>query len=184
MTTLMNHTRTAFALAFAFLLLSGAPIVQAQDADTHTCPMKTAAAAEACPLHGTDACPMKTAGEECPMKQQRAEATSDAEATSISAELVHSHATHDDVQRARVAVTGSGYAPAAITLQAGVPAEIVFTRTTGSGCAAEVHIPELGVEKTALPKDEAVTVSFTPEEPGTYAFLCGMNMLRGEIAVQ
>jgi P-type Cu+ transporter len=107
-----------------------------------------------------------------------------AAADTVRAERVHSHDQHVDVQRVSIEVTSGGYVPGAILLERGLPAELVFTRTTGSGCAAEVHIPELGVAKTALPQDEAVTVRFTPEKAGTFAFLCGMDMLRGTLIVE
>ena len=70
-----------------------------------------------------------------------------------------------------------------IELQAGVPTELVFTRTNLPACAPEVHIPELGIDKTELPGNEAVSIAFTPEEPGAFEFLCGMDMLRGELIV-
>jgi plastocyanin domain-containing protein len=89
-----------------------------------------------------------------------------------------------DVQRAAIEVTSRGFVPETVGLVAGVPAELVFTRTTASGCAAVVHIPDLGVDRTELPQGEAVTIRFTPTEPGSYEFLCGMNMLRGTIVVK
>lgn len=102
----------------------------------------------------------------------------------VRAERVHSHETHDDVQRAEITVLPGGYEPAAVVLEAGLPAELVFTRPADAGCGNEVQIPDFGVEKTALPVGEAVTVRFVPEEPGTYAFTCGMNMLRGTLIVE
>jgi plastocyanin domain-containing protein len=102
----------------------------------------------------------------------------------VRAERVHSHETHDDVQRAEITVLPGGYEPSAIALEAGVPAELVFTRPAEAGCGDEVQIPDFGVEKTTLPVGEAVTVRFTPEEPGTYTFTCGMNMLRGTLLVE
>lgn len=102
----------------------------------------------------------------------------------IRAERVHSHETHADVQRAAITVLPGGYEPAAVVLEAGVPAELVFTRPASGGCGNEVQIPDFGVGKTALPVGEAITVQFTPEEPGTYAFTCGMNMLRGTLIVE
>lgn len=102
----------------------------------------------------------------------------------IRAERVHSHEAHADVQRAAIKVLPGGYEPAAVVLEAGVPAELVFTRPASAGCGNEVQIPDFGVGKTALPVGEAITVQFTPEEPGTYAFTCGMNMLRGTLIVE
>lgn len=88
------------------------------------------------------------------------------------------------VQRVEIEVTGRGFQPATVELAAGVPAELVFTRTTGSGCAAQVQIAELGVARTALPQDEPVTITINVKKPGSYTFACGMNMLKGTIVVK
>jgi plastocyanin domain-containing protein len=92
-------------------------------------------------------------------------------------------ATDPPVHRMEIEVTGSGYVPAVVELKAGVPAELVFTRTTGSGCVRQVHIPDLGVEKVDLPQNEPVVIAIKAAEPGTYSFMCGMNMVRGTIIV-
>jgi P-type Cu+ transporter len=87
------------------------------------------------------------------------------------------------IHRVAIEVSARGFVPASFELEAGVPAELVFLRTTPSRCAAEVHIPELGVPRTALPEGEPVTIRIESPEPGSYAFLCGMNMLRGTLLV-
>lgn len=89
----------------------------------------------------------------------------------------------DGVQTAAVTVGPDGFAPDRIALRAGVPARLVFTRTTDRTCATEVQVPSFGVGKTALPLDEAVAVTFTPTEAGTFAFTCGMGMMRGTLVV-
>jgi len=87
-------------------------------------------------------------------------------------------------QTVAVEVTARGFVPETLELVAGATAELVFTRTTGSGCAAQIHIPDLGVERTPLPQGEPVTVRIIPTTPGTYEILCGMNMFRGTIVVK
>jgi P-type Cu+ transporter len=87
------------------------------------------------------------------------------------------------VHRVEIEVTARGFVPAEIELVAGVPADLVFTRTTASGCTSHVHIPALGVEKTPLRQSEPVTIRVSPREPGSYEYLCGMDMLRGTIRV-
>ena len=89
----------------------------------------------------------------------------------------------DGVQTVAVTVGPDGFAPDRVALRAGVPARLVFTRTTDRTCATEVQVPALGVGKTALPLDEAVAVTFTPTEAGTFAFTCGMGMMRGTLVV-
>jgi plastocyanin domain-containing protein len=92
-------------------------------------------------------------------------------------------ATAPEIQRINIEATARGFVPDTVTLTAGVSAELVFTRTTPSGCAAQVHIPDFGVGKTALPQGEAVTISIKPTAAGVHEFRCGMNMLRGVIVV-
>jgi len=89
----------------------------------------------------------------------------------------------DGVQTAAVTVGPGGFAPDRIALRASVPARLVFTRTTDRTCATEVQVPSFGVGKTALPLDEAVAVTFTPTEAGTFAFTCGMGTMRGTLIV-
>ena len=85
------------------------------------------------------------------------------------------------VQEARITVAG-GYSPAAIRLARGIPTRLVFERNEASRCSEELLIPAFGVQQS-LPQGEPITVEFTPTEIGTFAFTCGMRMLRGEIVV-
>jgi RND family efflux transporter MFP subunit len=87
------------------------------------------------------------------------------------------------IQSVRVAVTEQGFDPARLTLQAGVPARLIVTRTTDNTCGTEIAIPSLGV-KRELPLNTPVTIDFTPAKAGDIAFACGMNMLKGVIVVQ
>jgi P-type Cu+ transporter len=88
-----------------------------------------------------------------------------------------------DVPRISIEATGRGFVPDTVRLVAGAPADLVFTRTTSSSCVAQVHIPDLGVDRTTLPQGEAVVVRVTPDEPGSFEFRCGMDMHRGLIIV-
>jgi P-type Cu+ transporter len=88
-----------------------------------------------------------------------------------------------DVRRVSIEATGKGFAPDTVRLPVGAPADLVFTRTTTSGCMAQVHIPDLGIGKTALALGEPVVVRVTPEKAGSYEFRCGMDMHRGVIIV-
>lgn len=102
------------------------------------------------------------------------------EASGSSASAV----VEDGTQTVEITVGPSGFEPDAIRLEAGVPARLAFTRTTDRTCATEVQVPAFGVEKTPLPLNEEVLIAFTPEETGTFAFTCGMNMMRGTIVVE
>jgi P-type Cu+ transporter len=88
-----------------------------------------------------------------------------------------------DVRRVSIEATGKGFAPDTVRLPVGAPADLVFTRTTSSGCMAQVHIPDLGIAKTALTLNEPVAIRVMPEKPGAYEFRCGMDMHRGVIIV-
>ena len=93
------------------------------------------------------------------------------------------HTTANDanrgVQQAVVRVQG-GYSPATVRVKAGRPVRLTFDRQEASGCSDVVSIPAFGV-RAALAPYQTTTVEFTPAEPGSYAFTCGMGMLRGEI---
>ena len=84
---------------------------------------------------------------------------------------------------AKVEIGAKGFQPVAIRLRRGVPARVTFLRTTDATCAKEIVLPDFGIRR-ALPLNEAVVVSFTPQEKGAFTFVCGMNMLRGQLIVQ
>ena len=88
------------------------------------------------------------------------------------------------VQTAEIAVGAEGYEPASVALRAGVPARLVFTRTTDDSCGTEVGSEALGVPETPLPLGRPVAVEFTPGEGGRFTFACGMDMLTGTVVVR
>jgi len=88
-----------------------------------------------------------------------------------------------DVQTAKVVVGDQGYEPATVSLRAGVPARVTFTRTSDTTCGTEVVFPSLNITR-ALPLNEPVVIEFTPTKAGDIAFVCGMGMLKGAVAVQ
>jgi hypothetical protein len=88
-----------------------------------------------------------------------------------------------NVQTAKVLVGEKGYEPARVSLRAGTPARITFLRTTDKTCGTEVVFPSLNI-KRALPLNDPVVIAFTPSKTGEISFVCGMNMLRGTVAVQ
>lgn len=53
-------------------------------------------------------------------------------------------------QSAAIAVTDKGFEPASVTLQAGVPARVTFTRKTEATCATDVVFPEFSIKKSAF----------------------------------
>lgn len=87
------------------------------------------------------------------------------------------------VQTAKIMVTDKGYEPASLNLKQGVPARVTFTRTTESACAEEIVLPDYKI-KQKLPLNKPVVVNFTPEKTGTFAFTCGMKMMKGQVVVK
>lgn len=84
-------------------------------------------------------------------------------------------------QDVTIAVRG-GYEPATVQVLRGVPVRLTFDRQESSGCSEEVVIPDLGV-KRFLPAFERTTIEWLPSRAGTFAFTCGMGMLKGRILV-
>jgi membrane fusion protein, heavy metal efflux system len=87
------------------------------------------------------------------------------------------------VQEAKIVVGEHGYAPATITLKAGVPARLTFLRTTDKTCGTEVVFPSLHI-KRPLPLNDPVVIEFTPPTSGEIGFVCGMNMLKGVVVAR
>jgi plastocyanin domain-containing protein len=84
--------------------------------------------------------------------------------------------------RVAVRVDGQGFHPDAISVTAGQPVTVVFTRTTDQTCATEVVFPSLHLRRP-LPLNQPVEVSLTPTA-GRIAFACGMDMMHGAVVAQ
>lgn len=87
------------------------------------------------------------------------------------------------IQRVKITINQNGFAPAGMKLRKGVPAQVTFLRTTDATCAKEIVLPDFGIRRV-LPMNQPVVVSFTPNKRGTFTFVCGMDMLRGQLIVQ
>jgi plastocyanin domain-containing protein len=97
-------------------------------------------------------------------------------------EAVAAAVTGHGQQTVDVTVKG-GYQPAAIHVRAGVPVRLNFTRRESSPCGEEVVLPEFG-KRVHLPENQTISLEIVPEQPGEYAFICGMNMYRGKLVAQ
>lgn len=100
-------------------------------------------------------------------------------------ETAHGHAgmqSIPDIQDATITVGDTSFEPSRLTLRAGVPARLTFTRTSEKTCATSVVFASLNVRRD-LPLNQSVSVEFTPSRAGEIAFACGMNMLRGTVVV-
>ena len=87
------------------------------------------------------------------------------------------------VQAVKVTITTKGYEPTALKLRKGIPARMTFLRTTDATCVKEIVFPDFNIRRQ-LPLNQQVVVRFTPQKRGTFTFVCGMNMMRGELIVQ
>jgi len=95
---------------------------------------------------------------------------------------VRAAAVAGGVQEVQVVVEG-GYQPADIHVTAGTPVRLLFDRRETSPCSEEVVLPDFGI-KRFLPARRTTAVEFLPQQPGRFAFTCGMSMLRGRIIVE
>lgn len=89
----------------------------------------------------------------------------------------------DGVQVVRITAGADGFQPEQIVLQADIPARLIFTREVESPCLEQVQIPAFGIARTDLPLGEPVTIEFTPQEQGTFRYICGMEMQHGTLLV-
>ena len=86
------------------------------------------------------------------------------------------------VQEVRVTVKG-GYTPDTIVVQAGKPVRLQFYRDETADCSERLVFEKFGIDQQ-LPPFQTTTIEFTPEQPGEYAFRCGMSMLKGLLVVE
>ncbi|MER7468860.1 heavy metal translocating P-type ATPase [Streptomyces sp. NPDC097981] len=88
----------------------------------------------------------------------------------------------DGIQRVDVVVRG-GYSPNLIKVRQGTPLELVFDRQESGECTSRVVFPDLHVS-AGLPAHTRTTVRLSPDQPGTFGFACGMNMIHGTLVVE
>ncbi|MGB7443562.1 MAG: cupredoxin domain-containing protein [Coleofasciculaceae cyanobacterium] len=85
-------------------------------------------------------------------------------------------------QELEITVDG-GYIPDRIIVKAGQPVRLNFFRKDPSSCVEKVLFPDF--HKAAdLKLNQTTPVEFTPQQPGTYGFHCGMNMVHGVVEVE
>ena len=85
-------------------------------------------------------------------------------------------------QTAQVRITKNGFEPSNLKLKVNVPARITFLRQTNDTCATSVVISEYKIKKD-LPLNQPVVAEFTPAKTGKFSFVCGMQMLKGDLVV-
>jgi Cu+-exporting ATPase len=95
-------------------------------------------------------------------------------------------AAHASVEGGRqvvdIAVRG-GYSPSLIRVEAGQPIRLRFDRQENSDCTARVVFPDLR-KSVSLTAFGTTTLDLDIDEPGEYAWACGMNMLHGTLIAE
>jgi plastocyanin domain-containing protein len=76
-----------------------------------------------------------------------------------------------------------GYTPNAISIPKGKTTQIHFLRKDPNTCLEEVVLSDFKIRKY-LPMNKKITISITPDNEGTYDFVCGMGMFHGKIMVR
>jgi Cu(I)/Ag(I) efflux system membrane fusion protein len=85
-------------------------------------------------------------------------------------------------QTAKVLITKNGFEPNNLKLKVNVPAKVTFLRQTNDTCATSIVIPEYKIKKE-VPLNQSVVVEFKPTKTGKFSFVCGMQMLKGDLVV-
>jgi plastocyanin domain-containing protein len=86
-----------------------------------------------------------------------------------------------NVQEIVLSMQNFNYYPNTVTVKAGLPVRIYLDKSV-YGCYRSFNIRALGISKQLpTPKDY---VEFTPEEKGTYVFMCSMGMGSGKLIVE
>lgn len=96
------------------------------------------------------------------------------------------HSNHQAVipaEAIKVTVSKDGYTPAKLTVKAGQPVKLAFTRTDEENCGGTVVFPKLKIS-VKLPVGQTVLVELPAQEKGELSFACGMNMLKGTLIVE
>lgn len=77
----------------------------------------------------------------------------------------------------------SGYSPDVVEVALGQPVQLNFYRDETAGCSEELLLPDFGIRRE-LPAFQTTIIELRPAKAGTYAFTCGMGMLRGSLVVK
>jgi sulfite exporter TauE/SafE len=87
-----------------------------------------------------------------------------------------------DVQKVTIQALGNGYSPRRFAVKAGKPVELTVATNNTYSCASYFSFKQFGINFQLGP-DDIQTVTFTPNNPGTYQFSCSMGMYTGVMEV-
>jgi sulfite exporter TauE/SafE len=88
----------------------------------------------------------------------------------------------DGVQKVKIDIKSSGYAPRYIKVKRGMPVELELKSVESYSCANEFVMKEFNISLRLRPTDDK-KVAFTPEKNGKYPFSCAMGMYTGTFEV-
>jgi len=97
-------------------------------------------------------------------------------ATTKTAGESESGAQTAETQRISMRVVGLDYQPHEFTVKQGVPVQWWIDASQAEGCGRVLISPRLRIQKI-LSANSTTLISFTPDQPGEYAFNCGMGMM-------
>lgn len=84
----------------------------------------------------------------------------------------------------KIEVTESGFLPDSVTVAAGEPIRLRFTRRVENTCATSADFPKLGIH-IELPVNKTVTVDLPPQPAGKeISYACPMNMFIGKVLIR
>ncbi|MEX2290549.1 MAG: heavy metal translocating P-type ATPase [Mycobacteriales bacterium] len=95
-------------------------------------------------------------------------------------------ATHAQRENGRQVVditVKGGYSPSLVRVEAGKPVRLRFDRQENSDCTARVVFPDFR-KSASLAAFGTTTLDLDVQEPGEYAWACGMNMLHGTLIAE
>lgn len=81
-----------------------------------------------------------------------------------------------EAQRISMKVVGLDYQPHQFTVKQGVPVQWWIDASQAEGCGRVLVAPRLRIQRI-LSSSSTTLISFTPDQPGEYAFNCGMGMM-------
>ncbi|SHJ04330.1 Cupredoxin-like domain-containing protein [Hymenobacter daecheongensis DSM 21074] len=96
--------------------------------------------------------------------------------------MVSAVSSSGGVQQVSITVKG-GYSPDVVEVERGKPVQLSFYRDEENSCSEELLFPDFSIRR-ALPAFQTTLVELLPQQAGTFAFTCGMGMLRGRLVVR
>ena len=99
-----------------------------------------------------------------------------ATASTKTGEVVNGDVQTAEPLRISMRVVGLEYQPHQFTVKQGVPVQWWIDASQAEGCGRVLVAPRLRIQKI-LSANSTSLISFTPDQPGDYAFNCGMGMM-------